>query len=96
MLAICAEPLGELPGVGEGGPTLPTMNWRRCTSDGDDVGGCDGDVVHQLPFQMKMCNCDGDDIVDKGTMQVEKNPQSSWMDGWDMSDQIALWVYPEL
>ena len=46
MLAICAEPLGELPGVGEGVPTLPTMNWRRCASDGDDVGGCGGDVVH--------------------------------------------------
>ena len=95
MLAICAEPLGELPGVGEGVPTLPTMNWRRCASDGDDVGGCDGGGVHQLPFLMKGCNCDGDDIVDKGTMQVKKNPQeSSWMDGWDMSDQIALWVYP--
>ena len=95
MLAICAEPLGELPGVGEGVPTLPTMNWRRCASDGDDVGGCGGGGVHQLPFLMKRCNCDADDIVDKGTMQVEKNPQeSSWMDGWDMSDQIALWVYP--
>ena len=66
-----------LPGVGEGVPTLPTMNWRRCASDGDDVGGCGGDVVHQLPFQMKRCNCDGDDIVDKGTMQVKKNPQES-------------------
>ena len=28
VLAICAKPLGE-PGVGEGVPTLPTMNWRR-------------------------------------------------------------------
>ena len=95
MLAICAEPLGELPGVGEGVPTLPTMNWRRCASDGDDVGGCGGDVVHQLPFQMKRCNCDGDDIVDKGIMFAEKSHyESSWMDGWDMSDQIALWVCP--
>ena len=28
VVAICAEALGE-PGVGEGVPTLPTMNWRR-------------------------------------------------------------------
>ena len=48
MLAICAEPLGELPGVGEGVPTLPTMNWRRCASDGDDVGGCGGGSVHHF------------------------------------------------
>ena len=42
-----------------------------------------------------MCNCDGDDIVDKGIMFAEKSHyESCWMDGWDMSDQIALWVYP--